>query len=226
MKAIVTAGLFTALCLVSRAGVDIYTLGSAETVKVGAFAAFSSGGDLEEDNFTGGANFGYMVTKYLALELTAFEISDELDLSTSVPGLTVDGGVDQEAVVIGLNVLLERPLLPRFGIYGGGGIGYYLFDPDKDLTLSDAPPFDGQGAATDFDIESDNEFGYHLLFGARLVVTYNVELFVDYWLAFVDADFDFDATLTSAQGQELTRVENSFSGFDYDLLRIGFNCYF
>jgi outer membrane protein W len=220
-------GTLLAFPLLASADVyDRYHLGEAGTVSLGGFVAFPSGGDLEEENVTGGGQITYHFTRHLAVEFSVLQIKDEIDAAASVPGLETSGSLELDMVALALTARVHLPVGRRVVFYAGGGFGYYVFDVDKDARADATGSFFNQGAEADFDLDVDNEWGYHVMAGGQVMILPNVALFADVRRTYLDAEFAFEATATSVQGRELARIDRSSSGYDHDLVRVGLTFYY
>jgi len=223
------AGVLAVLFLVPPAlGRDdsIYLIGEPGTVKLGPHLALSQGGDVNEEDLSYGIQFAYQFTRFFSLDLSVAEISDTLEPSLGSPGLEVEGDIGVDLAAIALTARIEIPVLPWIGVYGGAGVGYYISDADKDLTVTAVEPYDDIGAPTDYSVSADDKFGYHLAAGAFVRLHEHVEIFGEYRWTYLDPTVEVEANVRSVDGELLASDSQSFSGYDFGLFRVGINFYY
>lgn len=206
---------------------NIYKLGEAETVKVGPHVIYLSGGDIDTEGFRGlGAQFIYQYSKFFALEGSISTYKDSVKVSNSTTGHTLDGRIERDTLAFQATARPELPLADRFGLYAGGGIGFYSEGIDDSLQTTTSTDFTDFGSTTTDSADGEDAWGYHVLVGVQCVVLDNTELFGEYRWQVVDSSIDVESEVRSVEGELEAGTSSTIDGFDHGMFRIGLNFYF
>ena len=154
---------------------------------LGAYVSYWSTPDLDaldaDGAFGGGVVGQFRLNPHLGLEvrLSGFATGDTKDVYVEGEGwfdtdFTIVS-VPMEAGIVGF-----LPLGPTFSVYGGPGVGYYLFDGQ---ISSEQGPRD-----VTYDVEVDDEGGWYALLGARAQLARNLALFVEGKYTWIDTSVE------------------------------------
>lgn len=171
-----------------------YRLGSVQ-VENGIVLEHESGFDVD---FIAGYDFGLVrVEGELGWKRAGLE---DVRVSPSVFTTTARPAIDGRTRVLSAmaNALLDFGPNDGFQVYGGGGVGAARFDVESAITGPGVPA--GAGISGD-----DRSFAWQLIAGARVPLSYNVDLGLKY--RFFNSKLKFDDT---NNGQAVERVDGRF----------------
>lgn len=156
---------------------------------VGAYLSYWNADDLNEfdgEGFFGGGVQGQVrLLDFLALDLriSAFAAGEDEDVYVNGQGWyensTTLAAIPLEAGLLGLLNVTDK-----FSLYGGPGIGFYLFDGEF---RSEQGPWDHT-----CDLDIDDETGFYAVLGARYQLARNVALFAEGKYTWVDTTVEED----------------------------------
>ena len=207
------------LCVLSLLVVPMaWAADSAQDTPAAPLSCFSLGAhlsywnvqDLEDYDINGAIGGGvigqFRMQKYLALELR---------LSGYATGYSEDvyieneGWFDTDFTIVSMpmeaDVIGILPLDKTFSLYGGPGVGYYLFDGQ--FTSKQGP------RETTYDVEIDDEAGFYVLGGMRAQIARNLALYLEGKYTWVDTTVRTAEDDLAAWGIRDLHKDLDFSGF-------------
>ena len=138
------------------------------------------------------------------LRMSGFAAGEERNIETA-DGQRYQNDVTIVAMPLEANLLLDVSLGRTFVLYGGPGVGYYLFDGQSNTDL---------GAQTIvYDIEVKDEFGGYLLAGLRAQLKPHFGLYVEGQYTWVDTSIEKATEVRREIGIDWVAQELDFSGF-------------
>lgn len=140
----------------------------------------------------------------LDLRLSGFGASDSRDITTE-EGQRFENDVTIVALPLEANALVRLPLVGKLSLYGGPGLGYYLFDGQSNSTLD--------GKETVYDIEVDDEIGIYVLAGLRFRFSSRLEAFVEGKYAWIETSIEKATDVRRDIGIDWVEQKLDFSGF-------------
>ena len=161
---------------------------------------------LDVEGAAGGGIVGlFRLHDFYALELrlSGFGASDARDITTE-DGQRFENDVTIVAMPLEANVLGRLPLGEKLGLYGGLGLGYYLFDGQSNSELD--------GNETVYDIEVDDEFGFYALAGLRFQCTSHLAAFVEGKYTWIETSIEKATEVLHDIGIDWVEQELDFSG--------------
>lgn len=175
-------------------------------IRVGMNLGYSNAGDVEDSNVGLGLQAEFPVNQNLGIELALSRFSDEYE----------DSGVsiEQELTSIGLSAVLRAPFSETATGYFLAGIDYNTVDMDADLDTS-------WSSGVEVEADIDNEFGFHLGFGAGFAVHKNLEIIVEYRYTILELEGDI-----SASYRNMSISDDVEGDYDFGLLKVGVNYLF
>jgi hypothetical protein len=121
-----------------------------------------------------------------------------------------------------LTLRYARPVFRnKARLYGGAGAGWYFYD-DADLDITVRPGSEGLvTVGADPTVDMKDVFGYHAAFGLEWAVRENLELFIEYRFAFLEARGSISGvTANTPEGEQFVKeMRDDF--IDNDELPIG-----
>ena len=169
--------------------------GPLSCFSVGAYLSYWNIADLDEFDVSGA--FGCCVIGQfrlhqlfaLELRLSGFAAGDTEDVH--IPG---EGWVENTTTIsvmpLEADVVGFLPLGETFSLYGGPGVGYYLFDGESRSTHG--------RWETIYDIDLDDAAGFYALLGARAQLARNVALFAEAKYTWVETSVKHDIVFAEA----------------------------
>lgn len=139
----------------------------------------------------------------LDLRISGFGASDSRDIATE-DGRLFENDVTIVAMPLEANVLVRLPLGDNLSLYGGPGLGYYLFDGQSNSHLN--------GEETVYDIEVDDEFGCYALAGFRLRFSSHLAAFVEGKYTWIETSIEKATEVRRDIGIDWVEQELDFSG--------------
>jgi opacity protein-like surface antigen len=162
---------------------------------------------LNLDGNLGAGVVGHIpLREHLAAELrmSGFAAGEERNIETA-DGQRYENDVTIVSMPLEANLLLEMPLGRTFVLYGGPGLGYYLFDGQSNTD---------QGNKTIlYDIEVDDEFGWYALAGLRAQLKPHVGLYLEGQYTWVETRIKKATEVRREIGIDWVAQELDFSGF-------------
>lgn len=175
--------------------------------RVGAHGAYSIGGDIEESEAGFGAQAEFAINAKFSIEAALSRFSDEDDDM----GITIDQGL----TTIGVSAVYRTPLVESIQGYLLGGVDYNIVEVDMSMDPA------VYVININFDIDTNNEMGFHAGAGLNFPLQNNWELFAEYRYTLLELEHDVSG---SALGTTLTvPVERDY---DFGLLKVGANYLF
>ncbi len=202
-------------------------MASAQSFNLGLHGAYSTGGDVNESEFGGGAQVGAAINKYLSLELSGTMFTDG------------DSGVDLDVTSFALSARIGYPVSDPLLLYVGGGVHYTMFDASAsslDLLALTEPGVSGSDLAAEnglsvaeyeallnefgphASIDVDNQFGGHVCVGGEFALTDRLSLFGEYRYTLSKLKGDISISM----GGETVR-ESFKDDYNFGLVRAGLN---
>ncbi len=143
---------------------------------IGSFLSYWHIDDLDdfdgEGLFGGGVSGRYRIFDALAVELRASGFGGGFSEDVYIP---LEGWYENDtslfALALEAGVIGILPLGEQFHLYGGPGIGYYIFDGESSTSQG---PWEWT-----LDLDFDDEPGAYLLFGAGFQLARNAALFFE-----------------------------------------------
>lgn len=158
----------------------------------------------------GGAGGGGIVGHFhlhdfysLELRLSGFATSDTRNVETE-DGRHLKNDVTLVAMPLEANILLRLPLGKKLCLYGGPGVGYYLFDGQSNSDL--------ETEKIVYDIEVDDEGGWYVLAGLRAKVSANFDLFIEGKYTWIKTSIEKAVDVRHKIGIDWVAQELDFSG--------------
>ena len=246
MRYAALATLLLGLALPAHAEPNMYVLGEPGTAALGFYGGVIAGGDTEQDNGVLGAQLVYHVTKNFAGVASVTFFEDELPpVQFSDQGSVWSSHSDVNTYQIQVGGRLSLPITSKFSVYGGGGLGLYLFNPQGhsvDVDYDTLPPgYEVQGHV---DADEDEQLGLYGALGILIALSDNVEFFAEYNYTVVDRDLhykgklDLEREVTVSSGpegatqttrtlqQSRTAEESDDGSYNHGMVRAGLNFYF
>ncbi len=129
--------------------------------------------DMDINGVFGGGIIGqFQINPYLALEMRLSGFLGGNDENVYIDG---EGWYENDltlaALPMEMGLIGFLPLGNTFSLYGGPGVGFYLFDGQ--FTSTQGP------VEITRDIQFDNEFGYYVVLGGKAQLARNTALFAD-----------------------------------------------
>ena len=177
---------------------------------LGAFVSYWDLSRLDGLDFDGAGGAGIVghfllgAPFELDLRLSGFAARDSRDITTE-EGQRFENDVTIVSMPLEANVLVRLPLGGSFSLYGGPGIGYYLYDGQSNSHLN--------GIKTVYDIEVDDEFGFYALAGLRFQCTRHFAAFVEGKYAWIETSIEKATEVRHDIGIDWVEQELDFSGF-------------
>ncbi len=140
--------------------------------------------DFDVDGALGGGVIGeFRLHDFLAIDLRLSGYATGYSEDAHVEG---EGWFENEFTIVAMpmeaGLVGFLPLGETFSLYGGPGVGYYLFDGQ--FRSSQGP------RETIYDIELEDEGGYYALVGLRARLARNLALFVEGKYTWVESSFE------------------------------------
>ena len=225
---------------------DMYQLGEPQTGALGLYSGVVMGGDPIDNNEVWGAQVVFHSTRYIAFTLDGTFFEDQLpSQSYSDRGVQFMSAGDLNVWRIGVSGRATLPITDYFAVYGAGGVGYYLFNPQGEKIAANPDSVAGglPVSGADLSVKEDAQLGLHGAVGAQIILNENVELFAEYNYAVVDMSLEYKGTVSTEQEIDVvggegaaatTRViGTTYAGsstvdqsYNHGMLRIGLNFYF
>lgn len=139
----------------------------------------------------------------LDLRLSGFGASDSRDITTE-DGQRFENDVTIVSMPLEANALVRLPLGEKLSLYGGPGLGYYLFDGQSNSHLNEEE--------TVYDIEVDDEFGFYALAGLRFRCTRHLAAFVEGKYTWIETSIEKATEVLHDIGIDWVEQELDFSG--------------
>ncbi|HAL93065.1 MAG TPA: hypothetical protein DCM68_08600 [Verrucomicrobia bacterium] len=176
---------------------------------IGAYLSYWNVEDLDEFDIGGAFGAGvagrFRLHDFLSLELRLSGYAAGDSEEVFIEG---EGWFDNEITVVAMpmeaGVLVCLPVGETVSLYGGGGIGFYLFDAQF---RSEQGPWE-----TTYDIELDDEGGWYAILGARAQMARNVAFFVEGKYTWVETALKQSAEFLDGIGIEGIEPDLDFSG--------------
>ncbi len=181
--------------------------------RIGVHAAYSAGGDIEDEQLGFGGQLEFALGPNLFIELSASAFGDEWRED--------ELEIEADIVTFGLSAILRAPIADTVQVYGIGGINYNTIDIDVKIDRA-ALGLPGDARA---DIDVDDELGFHLGAGINVEIAPSVEIFAEYRYTFLSVDTEMSVGATGPRG---TVRETTSEKVDYDfgLFKAGLNFMF
>ncbi|NCD21663.1 MAG: hypothetical protein EOL90_01815 [Spartobacteria bacterium] len=138
------------------------------------------------------------------LRMSGFAAGEKRNIETE-DGQRYENNVTIVSLPLEANLLLEMPLGRTFVLYGGPGVGYYLFDGQSNTDQGDKTIV--------YDIEVDDEIGGYLLAGLRAQLRPHVGLYLEGQYVWVETRIKKAAEVRREIGIDWVAQELDFSGF-------------
>lgn len=183
---------------------------AAEPFSLGAFFSYWNLSRLDGLDFDGAGGAGIVghfllcAPFELDLRLSGFAARDSRDITTE-EGQRFENDVTIVSMPLEANALVRLPLGGSFSLYGGPGLGYYLFDGQSNSHLNDNE--------TVYDIEVDDEFGFYALAGLRFQCTRHFAAFVEGKYIWIETSIEKATEVRHDIGIDWVEQELDFSGF-------------
>ena len=162
---------------------------------------------IDVDGATGAGIVGQIpLSEHLAgeLRLSGFAAGDERTF-VAEDGRRYENDVTIVSLPLEANVLFRLPLGRTFSLYGGPGVGYYLFDGQSNSDLGDKTIL--------YDIEVDDEFGWYVLAGLRAQLTPRFGLYLEGKYTWVETSIEKATEVRREIGIDWVAQDLDFSGF-------------
>ena len=176
---------------------------------LGAYASYLDLSRLEglgAEGAEGGGIVGHFLLSRpfeLDLRLSGFGASDSRDITTE-EGQRFENDVTIVSMPLEANLLVNLPLGGNLSLYGGPGLGYYLFDGQSNSHLN--------GEETVYDIEVDDEFGCYALAGLRFRFSSHLAAFVEGKYTWIETSIEKATDVRRDIGIDWVEQELDFSG--------------
>ncbi len=144
--------------------------------------------DFDGEGFIGGGVVGqFRLFDSLSLEMRIGGYGAGISEDVYVP---LEGWYENDTTVVSMTfeagLVASLPLGERFRIYGGPGVGYYVFDGES--TTSQGP------WEWTLDLDFDDEPGAYLLFGSSFQLARNAALFLEGKYTWVESSLTVDSS--------------------------------
>ena len=163
---------------------------------------------LDLDGNVGAGVVGHIpLSKHFAgeLRISGFAAGENRNIETE-DGQRYENDVTIVSLPLEANLLVCWPGSGnRFCLYGGPGIGYYLFDGQSHSDLGDRTIL--------YDIEVDDEVGWYALAGLRAQLAPHVGLYLEGQYTWVDTSIEKATEVRREIGIDWVAQELDFSGF-------------
>ena len=174
--------LLLAVFLIAASGVQAKKQTKAETpaplspFSLGAYISYwdiQAMDDLDINGVFGGGAIGqYRINPYLALEMRLSGFLGGHNENVYIEGAGwYENDLTISAVPMEVGLMGFLPLGETFSLYGGPGIGYYIFDGE--FTSTQGPVEITQ------DISLDDEVGWYVVLGGKAQLAWNMALFAN-----------------------------------------------
>ncbi len=204
--------IFFSIALLLSFAVSASAIGPS---RIGVHAAYSAGGDVEDEQLGLGGQLEFALGPNLFIELSASTFSDEW----AEDGLKLEADI----VTFGLSGILRAPIADTVQVYGLGGINYNSIDMDAGFDRAALGLPANVDAQADIDI--DDELGFHLGAGINVEVTPNVEIFAEYRYTLLSVDAETTVKVSGA-GMDWSETETTEEDYDFGLFKAGLNFMF
>ena len=162
---------------------------------------------LSLDGNLGAGVVGHIpLRKHLAVELrmSGFAAGEERNIETE-DGQRYENNVTIVSMPLEANLLFEAPVGRTLVLYGGPGLGYYLFDGQSNTDQGDKTIL--------YDIEVDDEIGWYALAGLRAQLKPHVALYLEGQYTWVETRIKRATEVRREIGIDWVAQELDFSGF-------------
>lgn len=176
---------------------------------LGAYLSYWNVEDLDEFDIGGAFGAGvagrFRLHDFLALELRLSGYAAGDSEAVFIEG---EGWFDNEITLVAMpmeaGILACLPFGETVSLYGGGGVGFYLFDGQF---RSEQGPLE-----TTYDIELDDEGGFYALLGLRAQLARNAALFLEGKYTWVETSLEQSAGFLDGIGIAGVEPDLDFSG--------------
>lgn len=182
---------------------------ASEPFSLGAYASYWELSGLDGLDVAG-APGGGIVGQFrlpgpfaLDLRLSGYAARDSRDIVTA-DGEQIDNDVTIVSMPLEMNVLVSWPLGAKLRLYGGPGLGYYLFDGQSNNHRD--------GKETVYDIEVDDEFGAYALAGLRAQFFPRLAAFVEAKYTWIETSVEKATDVHYDIGIDWVAQDLDFSG--------------
>jgi opacity protein-like surface antigen len=201
MKRIALSGFVLCLALFLMSPFDVYGQDRSNYLSIKA-GIYSPTGDLDDEGFDDGFNgeitYGHYFNSNFALEGAIGYFASDASLTEPDPFGPIEIDIDIWSVPITLTAKGIYPI-NRFELYGGAGLGLYLWKADVDAS---------QAGLSDSDSDGGVEFGFHLLAGVNYNISDTLFLGVEgKYILTGEAEPEFDI------GGETIKEESDLNGY-------------
>ena len=138
------------------------------------------------------------------LRMSGFAAGEKRNIETA-DGQRYENNVTIVSMPLEANLLIEAPVGRTFVLYGGPGIGYYLFDGQSNTDQGDKTIV--------YDIEVDDEIGGYLLAGLRAQLKPHFGLYLEGQYTWVETRIKKATEVRREIGIDWVAQEMDFSGF-------------
>ena len=138
------------------------------------------------------------------LRMSGFAAGEERNIETA-DGQRYENDVTIVSMPMEANLLLEVPVGRTFVLYGGPGVGYYLFDGQSNTDQGDKTIL--------YDIEVDDKIGSYLLAGLRAQLKPHFGLYLEGQYTWVETSIKKATEVRREIGIDWVAQELDFSGF-------------
>ena len=194
----------------------------AEPSAAAAAAPFRRGAGISYWDFSGlegldfrGAGGGGIVGQFRLRDSLAFELrlsgyaADETRNITTEDGQHFENDVTIVSMPLEADVLFRLPLGEALSLYGGPGVGYYLFDGQSNSDLGDKKII--------YDIEVDDKGGCYVLAGLRARISDNFCVFIEGKYTWVETSIEQAVEVLHDIGIDWVSQKLDFSGPAFNL---------
>ena len=162
---------------------------------------------LDFDGNLGAGAVGHIpLREHVAVELrmSGFAAGEERNIETA-DGQRFENDVTIVSMPLEANILLKAPVGRTLVLYGGPGLGYYLFDGQSNSKLGDKTLV--------YDIEVADELGGYLVAGLRAQLKPHVALYLEGQYTWVETRIKKATEVRREIGIDWVAQELDFSGF-------------
>jgi len=168
--------------------------------KIGVHGAYSSGGDIEESEFGFGGQAEVEINNTFSMELAVSSFSDGVERY----GIKID----QDITTFGLSAIWKNRTPGGLTLYLLAGLNYNLVNIDMETDVS----------GVSFDVEVDDNLGYHAGGGLDFPINQNTGLFLEYRYTFLELDAEVRGS------SSWKRISDKITGdYNFGLIKAGVN---
>jgi opacity protein-like surface antigen len=197
--------------------------GQAQASRLGIHGVYSNGGDVEESELGFGGQLELSVNPMFSIELAVSRFSDVLAEEQGYIGQNFTTMTSElDLTTIGLSAVFRGPLAPQLQGYLLVGADYNIIDSDINVD----PPIVSNGVNIDFEVDTDDELGFHVGAGVNYALPYNWEFFAEYRYTFLEIESEIAVTGSKDGTTVSIPIGEGERDYDFGLAKVGLNFLF